>query len=238
MLADLMEKYIGTLAGSYQISPGLLLTILAIASFAVYCIRTKIEELVANRINQALEEYKKNIKKEIIDYGYSRQKQSKYYRRIYGLIFKGYYEWLKTNADISKIDVSGWNNCDVDNCISELKITDKERMALKELWKVDDKDDLKKELCRLAYISFCKSFFKQISNLNEYYYSRKLYFSNGIQNEISEILKMYNNLYKISAQRQESEAFYDEQSKKIMKKINNLEKIMKEELYISDQNSI
>ena len=45
---------------------------------------------------------------------------------------------------------------------------------------------------------------------------------------------MYSNLYKISAQHQETEEFYDEQSKNIMKKINNLERIMKKELDISE----
>jgi hypothetical protein len=235
MFTNLQENVIKDLATVYQISTPQLLLIVSALGIIIYLIKIKMEEGVYKRINQVLEEYKKDIKKEIIDYGYSRQKQSKYYRKIYGLMFKCYFAGVQINTDINKIDVSGWNTSDLDRCISDLKITNKDKVKLKELWEADcDKKIFKKELCKQAYISFCKNFFKQLANLSKYYYSRKLYFSYEVQIEVNEILKMYSNLYKISAQHQETEEFYDEQLKNIMKKINNLERIMKKELDISE----
>ena len=90
MFTNLQENVIKDLATVYQISTPQLLLIVSALGIIIYLIKIKMEEGVYKRINQVLEEYKKDIKKEIIDYGYSRQKQSKYYRKIYGLMFKCY----------------------------------------------------------------------------------------------------------------------------------------------------
>lgn len=41
-------------------------------------------------------------------------------------MFKCYFAGVQINTDINKIDVSGWNTSDLDRCISDLKITNKE----------------------------------------------------------------------------------------------------------------
>lgn len=117
MFTNLQENVIKDLATVYQISTPQLLLIVSALGIIIYLIKIKMEEGVYKRINQVLEEYKKDIKKEIIDYGYSRQKQSKYYRKIYGLMFKCYFAGVQINTDINKIDVSGWNTSDLDRCI-------------------------------------------------------------------------------------------------------------------------
>ena len=65
MFTNLQENVIKDLATVYQISTPQLLLIVSALGIIIYLIKIKMEEGVYKRINQVLEEYKKDIKKEI-----------------------------------------------------------------------------------------------------------------------------------------------------------------------------
>lgn len=63
MFTNLQENVIKDLATVYQISTPQLLLIVSALGIIIYLIKIKMEEGVYKRINQVLEEYKKDIKK-------------------------------------------------------------------------------------------------------------------------------------------------------------------------------
>lgn len=66
MFTNLQENVIKDLATVYQISTPQLLLIVSALGIIIYLIKIKMEEGVYKRINQVLEEYKKDIKKKLL----------------------------------------------------------------------------------------------------------------------------------------------------------------------------